>query len=59
MVLNSTAARWMSMRHVAGRSTPVGAGKAENVAEAAVVGNHEATISSEHPSSFSEREMPC
>jgi RNA recognition motif-containing protein len=28
-----------------------GAGKAENAAEAADVGNHEATISSEHPSS--------
>jgi hypothetical protein len=51
MVLNSTAVRWMSMRGVAGQSTPVGAGKAENAAEAADVGSHEATISREHLSS--------
>jgi hypothetical protein len=32
----------MSMRHVAVQSAPVGAGKAENAAEAADVGNYEA-----------------
>src|SRR5713226_2596394 len=46
MVLNSTAASWMSMRRVAGQGAPTGAGKAENAAEAADVGNHEATIGS-------------
>jgi len=36
----------MSMRRVAGQSAPTGAVKAENAAEAADVGNHEATIGS-------------
>src|SRR5258708_37620688 len=44
MVLTSTAARSMSMRRVAGQSTPVRTGKAENAAEAADVGNYGATI---------------
>src|SRR5437016_4072571 len=39
MVLNSTAASWMSMRRVAGQGAPTGAGQAENAAEAADVGN--------------------
>jgi hypothetical protein len=34
------------MRRVAGQGAPTGAGKAENAAEAADVGNHEATIGS-------------
>src|SRR6266852_4786397 len=56
MVLNSKAASWMSMRRVAGQSAPTGPGKAENVAEAADVGNHEATISSEHLMSGSPKD---
>src|SRR5260370_2118470 len=61
MVLNSAAASWMSMRRVAGQSAPRGAGKAENAAEAADVGNHEATISSEHLMSGSpkDRRVRC
>src|SRR6266704_5497641 len=56
MVLNSTAASWMSMRRVAVQSAPVGAGKAENAVEAADVGNHEATIGSEHLMSGSPKD---
>src|SRR6266851_6198333 len=56
MVLNSTAASWMSMRRVAGQSAPTGAGKAENAAEAVDVGNHEAIISSEHLMSGSPKD---
>src|SRR5258708_4640348 len=61
MVLNSAAASWMSMRRVAGQSAPRGAGKVENAAEAADVGNHEATISSEHLMSGSpkDRRVRC
>jgi hypothetical protein len=56
MVLNSTTASWMSMRRVATQSAPVEAEKAENAAEAADVGNHEATISTEHLMSGSPKD---